>query len=158
VINNGACIKVIPEMWDEYQKLQRKVDFPLLDAHKRPEFAELCHNYFTDNWPCLIGRPATMFTTSDWLSINFIGYDWEMASIIASRLGKPSPAHIAGRMFRPKATLGDEGLMNTLPRCIFEGMTVVHLYFGPQLKSAGDAPFTNYRNRYAEMGEKYLTC
>jgi hypothetical protein len=159
VINNGACTRAIPELWSEYEKLQRKVSFPLLDVHKRPEYAELCHNFFADNyWKLITGRPSTLLSTSDWLSINFVGYDWPMASIIASRLGKPSPSHIAGRMFRPRATLGDEGLMNTLPRCIFEGMTVAHLYFGPQLTAAGEAPFTQYRNRYAEIGEEYLSC
>lgn len=156
VINNGACTKILPELWNWY--LGRTDLQPLLDVHLHREFAEMCHEFFLEHWTELVDNPCASIPTSDWLSINLIGYDWAMANRIAGLLGKQSPHQIAGRVFGRNARLGDEGLVNTLPRVIFNGLTACHLYFGPQLHRGGEHLFDSYRVRYAEVAGKYLAC
>ncbi len=153
-VNNGACTPTEPGLHAGFKKLR----IPLLDVHQHFPFAEMCHNYFFDHWPTMINQPTQLIPTDGWLSINLIGYTWQLGRQFTPLLRTPSPSHIAGRNFPPQARLGDEGLINTLPRFIFQGMTACHLSFGPQLANAGEAPFTKMRQRYAEIGQKYLTC
>lgn len=155
VINNGACTRTLNGLWTHFQRLRPRI--PLLDVHQHPRYAALAHQYFLDNWGMLVDAPTGGLTpTRDWLSINLIGYDWKMAAKIAELLGTPSPPEIAGRRFGRNSKLGDEGLVNTLPRIIFQGFIAAHLYFGPQLKAGKEPMFEQFRRQYAEVGEKYL--
>lgn len=153
VINNGACTRTEPALWDRYTKIRPRIR--LLDVHRSLRYADVCHQYFFDQWADLLEQPLEVIPTEDWLSINAIGYDWAMGCKFAELLGTPSPRHIAGRTFNPyRHRLGDEGMVNTLPRVIVQGFTVCHLTFGPQ--NIPDATQTDLRKRYAEIAEAYL--
>lgn len=155
VINNGACTRTLSGLWQKFRSMRPPIK--LLDVHRHPRFAALAHQWFLDNWEMLVDAPTgTLTPTRDWLSINLIGYDWEMAGKIAGLLGTESPPEIAGRRFGRNSKLGDEGLVNTLPRIIFQGFIAAHLYFGPQLKAGKEPMFEEFRRQYAEVGEKYL--
>jgi hypothetical protein len=154
VVNNGACTPTEPGLWDGFAS----IGIPLLDVHKHYVYADISHNYFFDHWPDMVGQPVKLIHTEDWLSINLIGYIWEMGFQFSPLLRTRSPRHIAGRDFTHHSFLGDEGVVNMFPRFIFQGMTACHLYFGPQLAQGGEKPFDKMRQRYAEIGQKYLTC
>lgn len=151
VINNGACMRADSALYGRY----RSMGIPLLDVHKHPRFAQMSHEYFFDNWRTIVEREPQWVATSEWLSINCIGYDYEMGRTFASLLGTPHPRVVAGRRFRPVDKLGDEGMVNTLPRLIVKGFTVAHLTFGPQEKKAPHI-WSDLRKRYAEIGQEYL--
>lgn len=152
VINNGACTVLDPLLYGEFKRLR----MGLLDVHKHPSFAEISHDYFLCNWDERLAQPVAWVSTKDWLSINFIGYDYDMARKFAALLGTPSPRVIAGRPFRhPNALLGDEGMVNTLPRIIVGGFTAAHLTFGPQEKRK-PIIWPELRKRYAKMNGVYL--
>jgi len=154
VVNNGACTPTEPGLWRGFEML----GIPLLDVHKHFPYAYVSHNYFFDHWPDMVEQPIELISTQDWLSINMIGYTWATGCRFAPLLRTPSPPHIAGRDFAPHQRLGDEGVANMFNRQIFQGMTACHLYFGPQLEQAGEEPFVKMRQRYAEIGQKYLSC
>ncbi len=153
VINNGACTFLDSKLWNRYEQLR----IPLLDVHKYKKYAEMCHEHTFENWREMVKQPLSLVPTADWLSINFIGYDWDMGARIANRLGKPSPRHIAGREFSPaRDVMGDEGMVNTLPRLILKGMLACHLYFGPQAQQMPDSTLNSLRKRYATLSQGYL--
>lgn len=156
VINNGACTPTEPELWSLFQTM----GIDLLDVHLFPEYAELCHRWFFDNWRQVINHDPALTETQDWLSINVIGYTWETGCELARRVGNPSPRHIAGREFLPSrrgpARLGDEGAVNLFPRVIHEGFTAGHLYFGPQAKQMDESLLSELRKQYADIGRQYL--
>lgn len=151
VVNNGACTPTEPGLWAGFEKL----NIPLLDVHLSTAYAEMSHQYFFDH--DMVGQPVKLIPTEDWLSINVIGYDWPTACRIAELVGTHSPQRIAGRNF-PDGLLGDEGMVNTLPRLIMQGFLACHLNFGPQVMPA--AQLTDVRERYAAIGQRYLgaTC
>ena len=151
VINNGACMMLDPLLRERFKRLR----MPQLNVHLHPEFAEMSHDYFLREWRQVIERPVQWTPTRDWLSINFIGYDHNMARKFSKLLDTQSPRVIAGRPFRGRDKLGDEGMVNTLPRIIADGFTVAHLTFGPQERK-DPAMFTELRKRYAEIGKEYL--
>lgn len=154
VVNNGACTATEPGLWQGFQKCHVQ----LLDVHKSQRYCRMSHNYFFDHWSDMVGQTCEIKPITDWLSINFIGYDWAMACRFAELIGSPSPRHIAGRSFiNRNARLGDEGMVNTLPRVMLQGMLACHLYFGPQAKVIPAAHIDLMRQRYAEISEKYLT-
>jgi hypothetical protein len=156
VINNGACTKVEPKLWAEFRN---RPPTNLLDVHRSDRFATMCHEFFFRHWPGLINQPVELIPTNDWLSINLIGYDWKMGVRIANLLETPSPKIIAGRRFpRRNSTMGDEGVVNVLPRSILKGFLACHLTFGPQEKRSPRMPLDAWRAKYGEIGEKYLTC
>ncbi len=153
VVNNGACGQFFPSISQGFRKLRIR----LLDVHMNADYARLCHNLFLDNYQDFIKQSLFDQEITDWLSINFIGYTYPMAKRIAELLDTPSPRRIAGRLFtRPNAKLGDEGLINTLPRQMLEGFTVCHLTFGPQERKIRRPEWDGFRARYAEVGRKYL--
>jgi hypothetical protein len=155
VINNGACTMADQRL----REAVRRHRIPLLDVHKSVAYAVDTHGLFLEDWPYFTDEPIRPIPTEDWLSINFIGYDWEMARTIAKLLKTPAPRVIAGRHFRPpRALLGDEGLVNTLPRIILQGMTVAHLTFGPQEKKAAPDLFPDLRRHYEKLGKEYLNA
>lgn len=151
-INNGACTVTEHGLWEQFKALRQ----PLLDVHSSKSYVDMSHNYFFEHWEEMVNQDVVRIPTEDWLSINLIGYDWEMARYIAQTIKTPSPPVIAGRSFGRAATLGDEGLVNMLPRTIIQGFTACHLYFGPQYKRMPASRFDLYRQRYAEIGAKYL--
>jgi hypothetical protein len=153
VVNNGACTRLTPGLWAGLSRLH----IPLLDVHKNHRYAAMCHLYFAEHWSDMIDQPVEPRRIDDWLSINAIGYDWNMAKRFAELLGTPSPRTIAGRSFNRLARLGDEGMVNTLPRVMCQGFVAAHLTFGPQEKLMAAAHLNDFRARYAEIGEKYLT-
>lgn len=151
VINNGACMRLDNEMFDKFKSMRMR----LLDVHRFPRFAQMSHEHFFDNWRQIVGREMHWVSTPDWLSINFIGYNHDMARKFPTILDTKSPPVIAGRYFRGRDKVGDEGMVNMLPRIITDGFTVAHLTFGPQERYA-PFMFADFRKRYAEIGKEYL--
>lgn len=147
VVNNGACTLTEPGLIDGFRSL---APLRLLDVHFSREYLEMSHGYMFDHWPELLCQPIELVPTTDWLSINLVGYDWQMGCRIAARLGEPGGHCIAGRLF-PDAPLGDEGRVNMLPRSILQGFLACHLSFGPQ----GD-DLDEIRKHYAALGVEYL--
>lgn len=180
VINNGACTPFIPDLWEEFERLC----IPLENVHKSADYAKISHGRALDNWPELLGQPKCLVPTDDWLSINLIGYTWNVAVDIANKLvmsrtaprqnpkrqpGQPNwdnPAldptkrkHIGIDPMGEQNSLlvvGDEGLVNTMPRLILCGFLAAHLYFGPQRKQLNEVTWNEIRDRYAEVGKSYL--
>lgn len=156
VINNGACTPTEPGLWNRYDRLRPRIR--LLDVHTSARYAEIAHQYFFDNWADLLEQNLELIPTEDWLSINVIGYDHAMARRFTELLGTPPPKWIAGRRFVPQRhRLGDEGMVNTLPRSIVQGFTACHLYFGPQAQRLTADKLDGFRKQYAEIGELYLS-
>lgn len=151
VINNGACTLTEPELTQAWRRMR----FPLLDVHRKPEYAQMCHDWFFDNWHDVIDQPPAIIDTKDWLSINFIGYNWSMAKTIFDLLGTVPPRVIAGRRYSGRDRVGDEGAVNMLPRAITNHFVAAHLYFGPQVAKMGEAAFDQFRAEYADIGAKY---
>jgi len=118
VINNGACAMLDPLIKEQFRNLR----MPLLDVHKHPRFAQMSHDYFLNNWDDRLSQPEAWVSTKDWCSINFIGYDYNMARKFAALLDTPHPPVVAGRRFKPSSKLGDEGMVNTLPRIVVRGL------------------------------------
>ena len=116
----------------------------------------MSHTYMFEHWREMVGQPVELIKTRDWLSINTIGYDWRMVRKIARSVGTPSPGDIAGRSFTPSTKIGDEGMVNMLPRLIFQGFLTAHLSFGPQHAHLTDAQLSLWRKRYAAIGQQYL--
>jgi hypothetical protein len=153
VVNNGACTFTQPGL----QVGLNALTVPLLDVHLSPEYADVSHRYFFDHWPDMLRQPLEPLPTSEWLSINVIGYDWAMGKRIADLVGIGTPRRmIAGRRFKIGSPMGDEGAVNTLPRTILNGFLACHLSFGPQAKLLTTEQLDEYRARYAWIGEHYL--
>jgi hypothetical protein len=151
IINNGACTVLEPDLFTGFERL----GIPLLDVHKSNVFGEMSHSYFFENYLTLLGRPVGLVPSEDWLSINFMGFDWSVAREIAARLGElPHPSFIAGRRFPLIWGLADEGMVNLLPRILVKGFVVCHLTFGPQ--GCGEEQCERWRRRYGVIGAKYL--
>ncbi|MEH3135370.1 MAG: hypothetical protein PGN30_10260 [Mycolicibacterium neoaurum] len=152
VINNGACTAAEPDLWFGFESL----GIDLLDVHTSAEYADLCHRWFFDHWRTTVGRRPALSTTTDWLSINLIGFDWRTCYDIARRLDSPSPETIAGRAFKQGSPIGDEGAVNMLPRLIHDGFVAAHLTFGPQDTALGTEQIAEYRKMYADIANEYL--
>lgn len=153
VINNGACTRLEPGLWEGFEALQ----IPLLDVHRSLEYAQMCHSFMFDNWRAMIGRPMRAVPTEEWCSINLVGFTWRTLYRITEQLGRRDYRRpIAGRDFGPKVPLGDEGAVNMLPRKIV-GFLAAHLSFGPQDKQATDAQLAGWREQYARIGAEYLS-
>ena len=152
-INNGASTSFLPDIQAGFEEL----DIPLLDVHLSPEYAELCHRWFFQNWRTITGKPAVLTPVETWLSINCIAYTYEMGRKIAIRIGTRSPRDIADRHFDPYRTrVGDEGAANMQPRMIHEGFVAGHLNFGPQQKAMPDDLLNELRKLYADVAKQYL--
>lgn len=152
-INNGASMPLIPGLRDLFETL----GIPLLDVHLSAEFAEMSHRWFFDNWRALINQPAHFAPTEEWLSINCVGFDWEMLRWITARIGKRAPNVVAGRSFNPvRDRIGDEGSANMWPRLIHTGFVCSHLTFGPQDKTMDDGLLTELRKQYCGIASEYL--
>jgi len=159
VINNGACTVINHDLYKAWRgDMGRRV--PLLGVHLYPRFALLSHGHFLGGWPSYMNNTPELIPTTDWLSINLIGYTAHMANRLASMLETPSPKVIAGRKFSASATIGDEGGVNLLPRFIQRGFMAAHLTFGPQDRKMLSTDLADLRGRYLDVGEKYLeiTC
>lgn len=150
VINNGAC--TASDQNFDYDRLVRNI--PLLDVHMSARYAKAVHAYFMEDQDRLLAEPLELVPTEDWLSINLIGYTYSTAVEIASKVGRCGPMHIAGRHYLPSNTLGDEGMVNTLPRQIMRGFLAVHLSFGSQ--DLHDKDWRMLRAQYRTIGQRYL--
>src|SRR4029079_5002397 len=117
VVNNGACTPTEPGLWSGFEALS----LPLLDRHIRGEYAVMSHTYMFKQWREMVGQPVKLIKTRDWLSINTIGYDWRMVREIARRIGTTSTGAITCTSLTPEIKIGDEGMVNMLPRLIFQG-------------------------------------
>jgi hypothetical protein len=156
VINNGACTPTEGPLYRTWQR-----EFPrmkLLDVHKHLSYASLSHGYFFDHWQMMLDQENFLIPTEDWLSINLIGYNWNLGTKINALLGTPSPRLIAGRSYRPSLhRVGDEGAVNMLPRAILQGFLAAHLYFGPQAKQMTPGMIDGLRHQYGLIGKEYLS-
>lgn len=150
VINNGACTRLEPSLYKLFELLK----IPLLDVHESNEYAIIAHSFFHRRSKSLLGQPIEIIATRDWLSINLIGYSWEVGGQIAAMLDKPHPASVAGRSFDRSSRLGDEGACNVLPRAIMRGFIAGHLTFGPQ--HCKPEQERKWRSKYAQIGQAYL--
>lgn len=162
-INNGACTRHIPGIWDIFEQVEPTLSkdatpFPelarLLAVHRSVEYAELCHRWFHQNWQTLINQPHTLIPTDDWLSINCLAYTWDMGCQIAARIGARHPSVVAGRLFNRASRVGDEGAANMFPRLIDPGFVAGHFGFGPQRFDAATA--VELRKLYADIANQYL--
>lgn len=153
-VNNGASTPHIPAIMEGFEEL----NFPLLDVHLHANYAEMCHRWFINNWQTLIGQPAELIPSDDWLSINCLAITHNVLRRIVKLLGQPSPPVIAGRAFPRRNArgrmsghrIGDEGAANMLERLIYRGMAVAHWSFGPQ------EPLPDLRPEYAAIAKEYL--
>jgi hypothetical protein len=179
VINNGACTRQEPALFDIVRRtrvrvpiqhhtyrvqnrfvkpdkiLTRATTLPLLDVHLSLDYARRVHAYALSHFDELLNQPLEVIPTQDWLSINMIGFNHDMMKTLASEVGKPSPREVAGRLMGP-ARIGDEGVVNMLPRNILSGFTAVHLSFGVQHQQAAEREWDSLRARYANRGRYYL--
>lgn len=147
-INNGACTPLEPALYERFQQ----TGIPLLDVHKHPGYAALAHNYFFNHHPQLLAQDVDLVPTDDWLSINAIGYTWQTGRELADLVCTPcEPRNVAGRDL---AWLGDEGVVNTMPRIVMRGFLACHLTFGPQKLT--ETQLQPWRAQYAAISEKYL--
>lgn len=150
VVNNGACTAFMPELWQSFLGL----DIPLLDVHQSNEYARLAHEFMFDNWRDLISRPTGLADVETWLSINFIGMDWQMLGEVNQQIGRPSPRRIADREWRRGSRIGDEGAANMFPRAVMTGFTTAHLGFGPQKLIARQE--SEWCRNYAAISREHL--
>jgi hypothetical protein len=104
----------------------------------------------------MLDQPPVLVPTDNWLSINMIGYGWDMGSALAAVMGSSAPARIAGRRFNPRSRLGDEAAVNMLPRLICRGLVASHLTFGPQIVGLTDETLSRWREQYREIAILYL--
>ena len=149
-INNGASTPLKSAIWDGFMKLC----IPLLDVHLSNKYAEMAHEYMFTHWRELIAQPMKLVETDDWMSINLVGMDWATLCRVAERLGRPSPGYIAGRHWRPRSRIGDEGSCNMEKRYILQGFLAGHLGFGPQ--HVTDEQLRLWRHQYTGIGREYL--
>lgn len=150
VINNGACSQLNPEL----RNMHRDMGIDLLDVHLSAQWGTAVHEYAIAHWGEMIGRSPELVPVEDWLSINVIGYTYRMAEQMARSGIARTPPLIAGREFVRGTRIGDEGVVNTLPRMVFRGFTAVHLTFGPQAFT--DEQLALWRKGYAALGNRYL--
>lgn len=165
VINNGACTLTERGLFDQFEALHDPVigsvspHHPLLDVHLSFDYADACHAYMFEHWRELLDQPTKLIPTSEWLSINLIGFDWDTNRRIAAKVGQPhrKDVRIAGRPYKRGRRIGDEGTVNTLPRTIFQGFLAAHLTFGPQITVEGEHfRVQGWRRRYRHIGDCYL--
>lgn len=152
VVNNGACAPHWPPVYKTFLTYRMR----LLDWHLKAKTALMSHGRFVDYWQDMVNETPKVIPTKEWLSINVIGYHWEMGVRVAKLLGTRSPRAIAGRPFTPRSRLGDEGTVNTLPRIIYQGFTACHLYFGPQARNMSEDALWQLRTEYGYIGKAYL--
>lgn len=165
VINNGACTFRHPELWAGFQKLRPVIPqdphpddetASLLGVHRSAEYADMVHRWFFANWQTTISRDTALVAPKSWLSINFIGFNWDMCRRITATLGQRSPRMIFDRTYGPRDRVGDEGAVNMLPILIEDGLVAAHLNFGPQIPKVGGDTLTEYRKQYADIADQYL--
>lgn len=148
VINNGACAPTELGIWAEFQTWNES----LLDVHQSARFGWLSHRHMFTHVKDILAEPIRLMPTADWLSINMIGYDWEMGTRISEQLGQLTSRFVAGRDIA--GSIGDEGAVNMLPRLICQGFLAAHLSFGPQQFSSDH--LRSLREHYATIGQGYL--
>ena len=166
VVNNGACTFLEPELWQGFQSLRPVIPqdhhpddetASLLGVHRSAEYADLCHRWFFANWQTAIKRKPELVEPKSWMSINAIGFDWNMCRRITSLIGTRSPRNIFDRTFGSRGRVGDEGAVNLLPMRIYTGLTVAHLNFGPQIRQIDGQTWNEYRKNYADIARQYLS-
>ncbi|AER47460.1 glycosyltransferase [Mycobacterium phage Dylan] len=150
VVNNGACTEFVPGLNTKF----RKMGIDLLDVHESNAYALMAHQHMERNWEKLVGRKTSVTDIETWLSINFIGMNWDVLRRLNGHIGNRAPEWIAGRQWLPHHRIGDEGAANMLPRAVMQGFTVGHLGFGPQKLT--DAQEDEWREVYTKIGQKYL--
>lgn len=162
VINNGACTATEPGIWRRFEKLATTLPVSLRDVYKCPEYADMSHNFMFQHWRELLNQPVELIEPQSWLSINVIGYNWQMASRIFHLLNT-KPQHGAFDSVGPEIPegtttqpVGDEGAVNILPRRICQGFLAAHLSYDPQHKTGTDCLEPPWRERYAEISHEYL--
>lgn len=173
VINNGACTPLEPALYDKLREIPYEVRYrgvyrpqaeslPLSQVHRSRTFAQACHEYFFRNWRQLCRQPIELVPTKDWLSINVIGYDWAMGCNIWGLLGRQyfrTDYDEIGTTNVPEeiteGNLGDEGVVNLLPRAILNGFIACHHSFGPQAARLTNALSFDWHNKYANVSAHY---
>lgn len=137
VINNGACNTLHPEL-----------DGCHLNTHQDNACAEQAHSWFLQNWPELLNSPVKLHPAPFWVSINAVAMTWPTLRALTRQLKKPCPPTIAGYT-HTRATFGDEGAANMLPRLILSGVMAAHLTFEPQEATVEQCD--RWRLGYADM-------
>lgn len=163
IINNGAGTRLVPTLF-------RKFEVGLSEVHRSVDYAKTCHQYMFEHWRELVSQPVELIPAQDWLSINLIGYTWEIGCEITRLVGQyPAPTayddvcNIPAEIFangtmadgRACIVVGDEGVINLFPRLIMQGFVACHLYFGPQRNLMDDTDIADLQKRYAEVGRLY---
>jgi hypothetical protein len=158
VINNGACTSVIPDLRREFERLP--VRPRPCDIYTSLGYAEMSHSFMFEHWRELVDQPVGLIVPDCYLSINMIGYHWEMGRRMIDLLGTtPKPgAYDSVLPEMPsefmRMSIGDEGAVNILPRYIFRGFLAAHLSFGPQhMRPDHEIVF---RKSYADISYRYL--
>lgn len=150
-VNNGVGSMMDLGLMQVYESC----DVPLLDVHTSNRYAEVTHQYFFEHWREMVGRPGALAPTEAWLSINMIGLDYAMNDRLYRMCGQPARPYIAGRTYDPRRhRMGDEGVVNTLPRLVHTGFVAAHLSFGPQTLT--DEQAAEFRSEYQRIGAEYL--
>jgi hypothetical protein len=151
IINNGGCTPVNPTIWEGFQKIGQ----PLLDIHIGNKFPDMAHRRLFEHPDEFLNQPIELVPTADWLSINAVGYSWDVLVHVLKTIGKPQPAFLSGRpMHGWGRVFGDEGVFQTLDRLIVKGFTAAHLTFGPQKPTANQLAM--WLQGYRRLGEQYL--
>jgi predicted O-methyltransferase YrrM len=155
VINNGACTSTIPGLWHDFEGLSVLAR----EAYKSLEYAEMSHSFMFGHWRELLHQPVELIVPDNYLSINMIGYNWEMGRQMADLLGTiPEPGAYDSVPEMPpefaNMKIGDEGAVNILPRYIVRGFLTAHLSFAPQYMPPDRE--TVLRKSYADISSRYL--
>jgi hypothetical protein len=156
IMNNGACA-MINGVWDEMHAFQQarrdpSWDIEPSDVHTSNKFAVISHEFAFRNIEALLAEPVEVVPVTDWLSINVVGYSYDLAGEMNARgLGKIRPRM---RQFDPEAPLGDEGVMNLFPRAVVKGCLAAHLSFGSQ--HVTDQQYDEWRECYQELAVPYV--
>lgn len=158
IINNGACTQLFPELQQSFT-VKRVVPS---QVHQSVGYAVASHRYLVEHWRELLDQPPELILATDWLSINMIGYSWDLGREICANIGGLPPwdaysdvDNVPQEINRSRR-LGDEGVINLYPRVILQSMIAAHLYFGPQRKRMRDADILEIRQQYAELGKLYV--
>jgi Methyltransferase domain len=156
VVNNGACTSTIPGLWPEFESLSMEPR----GAYRSLEYAEICHRFMFEHWGELLHQPVGLIAPDNYLSINMIGYNWEMGREMVDLLGTLPElgAWDSVPNMPPEFTnmrCGDEGAVNILSPLICRGFLAAHLSFAPQYMPS-DREIA-LRKAYADISSQYLS-
>jgi hypothetical protein len=140
-INNGACNTLHPALGG-----------CALNTHEHNSCAERAHTWFIQHWREACTTEPVLTPAPFWLSINAVAMTWPVLRAVTRLLKTPAPPTIAGYS-HGRATYGDEGAANTMPRLILSGVMAAHLDFAPQEATVEQRE--RWRAGYADLLSAY---